>query len=482
MKRFFLFLLTMFGLIAFTACDKSDDPDGPIADYLDLFDMTYTINNDGCCVLEGLEPIGPAVVENEVKGYGWKVVGIFEVKENGRLSQTDYRTTVYGVGYEDYWFESDAHLVGFQHGDIPGKFYTKTEWFYDGVTGFIFRGPATQSMQSRYMQVLRFDKAQAIYHRMCTLQKLGEATDGLGNLKPFYGMVVYERMRDDELPEIKKEYDYDANMEFTGAVPNDCKFRVSASYYNPDDFEENTNGSVIVAFGNVEFSLTDHLGTTMLPNPALEYFDSIVWRADDRSLPDRYVIHRRNQSQAQTTLTWTTRFFYANPDVTSFFEGFKKGRAIYTYTMRHHIYDDKFLCFDWAKFAMSKPREFTATCLLDKSRSFTVYEPRTYDDDLNKVYAELRCNAGEKGKGNDVAILKKEARELTGLLINHYGKGTDVGRQVEHYRSLFKALPEKANVITYWTTADTRVALILNRDDADSTNDYYYVHAEPDQK
>ena len=237
-----------------------------------------------------------------------------------------------------------------------------------------------------------------------------------------------------------------------------------------------------MAFGNVEFSLTDHLGTTMLPNPALEYFDSIVWRANDRSLPDRYVIHRRNQSQAQTTLTWTTRFFYANPDVTSFFEGFKKGRAIYTYTMRHHIYDDKFLCFDWSKFAMSKPREFTATCLLDKSRSFTVYEPRTYEDDMNKVYAELRCNAGEKGKGNDVAILEKEACELTDLLINHYGKGTDVGRQVEHYRSLFKALPEKADVITYWTTADTRVALILNRDDVDSTNDYYYVHAEPVQK
>lgn len=92
---------------------------------------------------------------------------------------------------------------------------------------------------------------------------------------------------------------------------------------------------------------------------------------------------------------------------------------------------------------MSKPREFTATCLLDKSRSFTVYEPRTYNNDMNKVYAELRYNSGEKGKGNDVAILQKEARELTELMINHYGKGTEVGKQVNHYRTLFKALPEK---------------------------------------
>lgn len=27
-----------------------------------------------------------------------------------------------------------------------------------------------------------------------------------------------------------------ANIDFTDAVPNDCKFRVSASYNNPDDF------------------------------------------------------------------------------------------------------------------------------------------------------------------------------------------------------------------------------------------------------
>ena len=150
--------------------------------------------------------------------------------------------------------------------------------------------------------------------------------------------------------------------------------------------------------------------------------------------------------------------------------------------MHHNVYNDKFLCFDWGKFSMSKPREFTATCLLDKSRSFTVYEPRTYNNDMNKVYAELRYNSEEKGKGNDIAILEKEISELTELMINHYGKGTEVGKQVEHYRTLFKALPEKAHIITYWATADTRIALVLNRDDADSKNDYYYVHAEPVQQ
>ena len=480
MKRIWIFLMAMLSIVSFTGCDKTEEPNGSVIDYDNLFDRTYYINDDGCCVLKGLKPVSAADIENKVKGYGWKVIGMYKVQDNGRLSQTDYRKTVYGGGYMDYWFESGGHLIGFHHGDTDGKSYNKTEWFYYAVSGFIMRGSASQGMQSRYMQVLLLTKTESNYLQMYTMQKLGDATDENGNLKPFYGMVVYQRMTDNELAETKKAYDYDANIDFTDAVPNDCKFRVSASYNNPDDFEENTNGSVIVAFGNVKFSLTDHLGTSMLPNPALEYFDSIVWRSDASSLPDRYVVHRHKPRQTQTALTWTTRFFDTNPDLTSYFEGYKKGRVVYIYTMRHNVYNDKFLCFDWGKFSMSKPREFTATCLLDKSRSFTVYEPRTYNNDMNKVYAELRYNSW--GKGDDVAILQKEARELTELMINHYGKGTVVGKQLDHYRTLFKALPEKAHIITYWATADTRIALVLNRDDADSKNDYYYVHAEPVQQ
>ena len=472
--------MAMLSIVSFTGCDKTDEPIGPVTDYDNLFDRTYTINNDGCCVLKGLKPVSAADIENKVKGYGWKVIGMYKVQDNGRLSQTDYRKTVDNCGYVDYWFEPDGHLIGFHHGDTYGKSYNKTEWFYYAVSGFIMRGSACQGMQSRYMQVLLLTKTESNYLQMYTMQKLGDATDENGILKPFYGMVVYQRMTDNELAETKKAYDYDANIDFTDAVPNDCKFRVSASYNNPDDFEENTNGSVIVAFGNVKFSLTDHLGTSMLPNPALEYFDSIVWRSDDSSLPDRYVVHRHKPGQAQTALTWTTRFFDTNTDMTSYFAGYKKGRVVYIYTMRHNVFNDKFLCFDWGKFSMSKPREFTATCLLDKSRSFTVYEPRTYNNDMNKVYAELRYNSG--GKGDDVAILQKEARELTELMINHYGKGTVVGKQLDHYRTLFKALPEKAHIITYWATADTRIALVFNRDDADSKNNYCYVHAEPVQQ
>lgn len=132
-----------------------------------------------------------ADIENKVKGYGWKVIGMYKVQDNGRLSQTDYRKTVDNCGYVDYWFESDGHLIGFHHGDTDGKFYNKTEWFYDAVSGFIMRGSASQSMQSRYMQVLLLTKTESNYLQMHTMQKLGDATDENGNLKLFYGIVTH---------------------------------------------------------------------------------------------------------------------------------------------------------------------------------------------------------------------------------------------------------------------------------------------------
>ena len=252
MKRICMFLMAMLSIVSFTGCDKTEEPNGSVIDYDNLFDRTYTINNDGCCVLEDCEPTRATVIEDEVKGYGWKVIGMYKVQDNGRLSQTNYLYTGYGGGYVDYWFEPDGHLIGFHHGDTYGKSYNKTEWFYDAVTGFIMRGSASLGIQNRYMQVLSVvvlqgKKSNKFY--MYTLQKLGDTTVEHDNVKPFYGMVVYQRMTDNELAETKKTYDYDANIDLTNAVPNDCKFRVSASYNNPDDFEENTNGSVIVAFG-----------------------------------------------------------------------------------------------------------------------------------------------------------------------------------------------------------------------------------------
>lgn len=479
MKRILFPLLAVFCILCLTACDSNDSPNGSITDPDNLFSRTYTMNSDGCYVLEGLQPARQTVIDDEVKGYGWKVFGIYELKDDGTLSTTDWRTTVIGGGYTDYWMEADGHLIGFQHGDTPGRFYDKTEWTYDASTGFIMRGGENQSIQSRYMQVLSVATDRGKTFFLYTMQKLGDISDEHGSLRPFYGMVVYQRMTDAELAQMKQIYAYDADRDYSGAVPNSCKFRVTARYRDNDSFAHDTNGSTIVTFADVEFALTDNLGTSLLPNPALEYFDSIVWSAGDISLPMRYVIHRHSQGQGQTQLKWTTCFFYKKADLKTRFEGYKDGRVVYAYTMCHDIYTDRFLCYDWEKYETLKPREHTAKCLLDPGRSFTVYEPRAYNGDPDRLYAELRYDSGIKGNGNDVALLHREASELTDLMTNHYGTGISVGSRAEYYRTLFRALPDKADITTYWETATTRIVLVCKTYDATSRNSYYYVHAEP---
>ena len=189
MKRLLFILLTVVCACSFTSCDNSDDPKKPAVDYANLFNRTYTTRNDGCCVLETQQPTRAEVIDNEVRGYGWKVIGIYEVQDDGRLSQKDYRETVCGGGYVDYWFESDSRLVGFHHSDAPGKFYNKTTWRYDATKGFIMRGTESESLQNRYMQVLALATLQGKEFYMYTMQKIGVKSDEHGNQKLFYCMV-----------------------------------------------------------------------------------------------------------------------------------------------------------------------------------------------------------------------------------------------------------------------------------------------------
>lgn len=104
------------------------------------------------------------------------------------------------------------------------------------------RGSASQSMQSRYMQVLLLTKTESNYLQMHTMQKLGDATDENGNLKPFYGMVVYQRMTDNELEATKKAYGYDANVNYTIDSEHNNNNIVSPLYNKNKSNEKDING------------------------------------------------------------------------------------------------------------------------------------------------------------------------------------------------------------------------------------------------
>lgn len=482
MKHYYLSVLMALACVfTLPGCDTTNGNDDPFVICPgpgdSPFDKTYTMDGDGCCILENADKYTEEEIRKEVVGYGWKVVGTYEVQKDGRLSRQDYWKDMIGGGPTDYWFETEKQMVCFYRNYDTTQKYNKKEWSYDANRGFVWRDSkySNQTPDEKYMQVINIYTHDSNAY-MYTMQRIAvQATEG-NKLTPVFAMVVYQRMTDSELKKMKTDAQYDADKDNNEAVPNSCKFRVKASYWNPDDGE--TSGAVIAAFRKVEFTLTDNLGTTIGQNPALQYFDSIVWKSNSNSLPGKYRIYKKGESLTQSTIKWSSYFLDKTPDLVSFFCGYKDGRIAYTYEMHHDIYTDSFLCYDWSTFSINKPREYTASNLLSL-RSFTVYEPRTLGDDMNKVYAQLRYNSEEKGHGNSIYILEQEADNLSALMSNHYTTGTNVGKQADTYRKKFHALPEMADIKMYWETADTRIALILNNDELDAQNCYYYIHAEP---
>jgi hypothetical protein len=57
---------------------------------MNLFNQTYTVNDEGCCVLKGRKPIAAEEIQSKVKGYGWESIATYEVQENGKLSKEEF--------------------------------------------------------------------------------------------------------------------------------------------------------------------------------------------------------------------------------------------------------------------------------------------------------------------------------------------------------------------------------------------------------
>lgn len=467
-------LLVIITSCFFTGCDKTNDEGPVIFEEFNPFNITYTTDDEGC-TLKGAPIYTKEEIMKEIVGYGWKVISTYEVQSNGRLAHDDFWKGMIGIGPTDYWFISESQIVSFfRHSDTGNK-YAKAEWTYDLNRGFIWRTDQAQTSydKERYMQIIRISTSGDKTSLYAIQQIASQSVNG--EIKPVFGMVIYQRMSDHELAETKANADYNADKDSNMAVPNSCKFRLKASY-SMDNFNEETSGRVILTFRSVNFVLTDAIGTTILPNPATEYFDSIVWRSDSKQMPDSYCIHRHGTGSSQTNIKWDTYFFDKDPNLTTYLDGYKDGQVVYSYVMQHNIYPEKFLCYDWSSFSISKPREYTAFSVLNNKRCFTVYEPRIYDNDMSKIYAELRYISEPN---DDINSLQKEADELTALMNNLYSNGTPINGQTDFYSNLFKALPERADIRTYWETEDTRIVLVLSSDEKESQNKYYYIHAEP---
>ena len=90
-KKFWLIALIVACTVVFGSCDKSEELSVEQCKLdMNLFNQTYTVNDEGCCVLKGRKPIAAEEIQSKVKGYGWESIATYEVQENGKLSKEEF--------------------------------------------------------------------------------------------------------------------------------------------------------------------------------------------------------------------------------------------------------------------------------------------------------------------------------------------------------------------------------------------------------
>ena len=80
-KKFWLIALIVACTVVFGSCDKSEELSVEQCKLdMNLFNQTYTVNDEGCCVLKGRKPIAAEEIQSKVKGYGSHRFGRFHQK------------------------------------------------------------------------------------------------------------------------------------------------------------------------------------------------------------------------------------------------------------------------------------------------------------------------------------------------------------------------------------------------------------------
>ena len=115
MKRCLLMIFMVVGIWMLTGCSSDDDKlDSLPWKDKELFNQSFVLNQDGYCILDGKAPvcdIDRNVLNSWLVSYGWQPVGIYQVKENGKLAKTDYREGIKDYSPKVYEFLSENQLM-----------------------------------------------------------------------------------------------------------------------------------------------------------------------------------------------------------------------------------------------------------------------------------------------------------------------------------------------------------------------------------
>ncbi len=180
MKRYLWMIILAVGAWTLMGCESEEKlwERFPWNDE-ELFNQQFTIDEDGCCILEGANAVDHHTIDIYVKGHGWQPTGIYQIMANGKLSSEDYRESAEDYSTRIYEFLSDEQLKMYYSEEATHDLCFKQQaWSYDDKTCIALRkDKSSQSKADNYMQILKVKPSgEQVY--MYAVEKIGSTTDG----------------------------------------------------------------------------------------------------------------------------------------------------------------------------------------------------------------------------------------------------------------------------------------------------------------
>lgn len=491
MKQKLLMLFATICLLLLTGCSSEDDKRESLPwNSKDLFGATYTMDDEGCFVLKNVVPPSLDELESKVLGKGWQPVAVYQILSNGKLSPDDYREKASNIDFACLYFDAEHQIFAYyQDYTLSGSPLCKKLWkeyTYEENMGILMRydGFALKKDWS-YLQILKIRESDSQTY-LYTVQRLDNQPREDDGADSAFGVVVYQRMSQDDIDKKIHDYTYDVDKGRQVQVPENCKFGFRVQYANPKPEDKDDDGMWFQEFRLLSFELTDKKGVSQYPSDYYDYYDSIVWKCED--LPDTYVSVSKKDKKMQ--FVWSTYFFPKNKGTLITAMGYKYGRSVYEYTQQLYLYNAGFLGYHWG--ASNNYDESTLYCLFDKSKGFLL-KMCGLNDQQKYEYAELYevpKEALEIDNPENLGLILAETnlvKAMDKLFLSHVTLRESMKAKC---RAKFKHLPDDVDIFMTWKDEPessygwdgykgTNMVLVLKKDKEQPHKISYYVHAEP---
>jgi len=148
-------------------------------------------------------------LRSEFVGYGWKWMQTNEIDSAGWVESEGFYETLYGVGPISYYVGSDSTITSFYHSDATNQDgYLCDNYALSPESGILSNGtkPFGRDGGDLYLRIWSIYQLSGRWYISC-VEPLCTRYNEIGLPHTVWGTSHYARMSDQELQQMRKQYD-----------------------------------------------------------------------------------------------------------------------------------------------------------------------------------------------------------------------------------------------------------------------------------